>query len=54
MKKLLEQSHGPLKRYLKIYENQTKHDWHKYVDLAVFQHNTSYHTVLGCPPSLNI
>ena len=49
---LLERSHRPLKRYLKIYENQTKHDWHKFVDLAVFQHNTSYHTVLGSPPSL--
>ena len=49
---LLERSHGPLKRYLKIYENQLKHDWHKYVNLAVFQHNTSYHTVLGCPPTL--
>ena len=26
---------------------QLKHDWRKYVDLAVFQHNTSYHAVLG-------
>ena len=49
---LLERSHGPLKRYFRIYENQVKHDWHKFVDLAVFQHNTSFHTVLGCPPSL--
>ena len=49
---LLERSHGPLKRYLRKYENQVKHDWHKFVDLAVFQHNTSFHTVLGCPPPL--
>ena len=49
---LLERSLGPLKWCLKIYENQKKQDWHKYVDLAVFQHNTSYHTVLVCPPSL--
>ena len=49
---LLERSHGPLKRYLRIYENQVKHDWHKFVDLAVFQHNTSFHIVPGCPPSL--
>ena len=49
---LLERSRGQLKRYLKIYENELKNDWHKYVDLAVFQHNTSYHTVLGSPPTL--
>ena len=49
---VVERSHGPLKRYLKIYENQIQHDWHKYIDLAVFQHNTSYHSTIGCPPSL--
>ena len=47
---LLERSHGPHKRYVKIYENENEHDWHKCVDLAVFQHKTSYHTILGCPP----
>ena len=31
---LLERSHGPLKRYLRIYENQVKHDWHKFVDFS--------------------
>ena len=46
-----ERSHGPLK-YLKIYENELKHDLHKHFDLAVFQQNTSYHTVLGCSPTL--
>ena len=49
---VVERSHGPLKRYLHIYENQLQHDWHKYIDLAVFQNNTSYHTTIGCPPSL--
>ena len=49
---VVERSHGPLKRYLKIYENQIQHDWHKYIDLAVFQDNTSYHSTIGCPPSL--
>ena len=43
----LERSHGLLKRYLGIYENQLPRDWHKYVDLAVFQHNTSYHSTLA-------
>ena len=49
---VVERSHGPLKRYLKIYENEIQHDWHKYIDLAVFQHNTSYHSTIGCPASL--
>ena len=48
----LERSHGPLKRYLRIYENQLPRDWHKYLDLAVFQHKTSYHSTLACPPTL--
>ena len=48
----LERSHGPLKRYLRIYENQLPRDWHKYVDLALFHHNTSYNSTLACPPTL--
>ena len=48
----VERSHGPLKRYLRIYEDPLQHDWHKHIDLAVFQHNTSYHTTIGCPPTL--
>ena len=47
---VIERSHGPLKRYLRIYENQLQHDWHKHI--AVFQHTTSYHTTIGCPPTL--
>ena len=49
---VVERSHGPLKRYLKIYENQIQHNWHNYINLAVFQHNTSYNSTTGCPPSL--
>ena len=49
---VVERSPGPLKRYLSIYENQLQHDWLKYIDLAVFQNKTSYHTTNGCPPSL--
>ena len=29
-----------------------KHDWHKYIDLAVFQQNAMYHTALGVSPTL--
>ena len=36
---VVERSQGPLKCYLKICENQIQHDWHKHIDLAVFQHN---------------
>ena len=46
------ESHGPLKRYLQIYENKQPRDWHKYLDLAVFRHNTSYHSTIACPPTL--
>ena len=40
-----------LKQYLGIYETKMKCDWHNYVDLAIFVHNTSYRVVIGCTPS---
>ena len=49
---LLERSHAALKRTLRINENGTSPNWVKYVDIAVFVHNTSYHTSIGCTPSL--
>ena len=39
---LVEQSHGPLKRILKLNTNKQWSDWHKYVPLATFIHNASY------------
>ena len=48
----LERSYGPLKGYLRNYKNRLPRDWHKCVDLAVFQHNTSYHSTIACPPTL--
>ena len=47
----IERTHASLKQYLGIYENQIKRDWHNYVDLAVFVHNTSYHSSIGCTPT---
>ena len=44
----VEHSHGSLKQYLGIFENKIKKDWHIYVDLATFVHNTSYHASIGC------
>ena len=48
---LLERNHVPLKQILRINENQTSSDWHRYVDIAVFIHNTTYAPALGCTPS---
>ena len=47
----IERCHASLKQYLGIYENRAKRDWHLYVDLAVFVHNTTYHTSIGCTPT---
>ena len=47
----VERSHASLKQYLGIYENKIKRDWHQYVDLAVFVHNTAYHASIGCTPT---
>ena len=38
---LVERSHGPLKRILKLNTNEQWSDWHKYVPLPTFIHNTS-------------
>ena len=48
---LLERNHAPLKQILRINENQTSSDWHRYVDIAVFIHNTTCAPALGCTPS---
>ena len=48
---LLERSHGPLKHILRINSDEVSSNWHKFVDFAVFVHNTTYHTAIGCTPS---
>ena len=47
----VERTHASLKQYLGIYERKLKKDWHTYVDLATFVHNTSYHVSIGCTPT---
>ena len=49
---LLERSHAELKRVLNIHSTSGPRDWHKYVDIACFAHNTTYHTKLQCTPAL--
>ena len=48
---LLERTHASLKKVLKIYENRMHSDWHKYVDYAVFAHNTSRNPKTRTTPS---
>ena len=40
-----------LKRILKLNTDRKWTTWYKYVDLATFIHNTSYHSSIGCTPS---
>ena len=45
---VVERSHSVLKCLLKWNTNEKRNDWFKYVQLATFIHNTSYHSVIGC------
>ena len=48
---LLEQSHASIKQALKIETGERRLLWHKYVNFAVLNYNTSHHTTIGCEPS---
>ena len=48
---LLEQSHVSIKQALKIETSERRSLWHKYINIAVLNYNTSYHTSIGCEPS---
>ena len=48
---LIERSHASIKQALKIETGEWRSLWHKYVNIAVFNYNTSYHTSIGCEPS---
>ena len=48
---LLEQSHASIKQALKLETCERRSLWHKYVNIAVLNYNTSYHTSIGCEPS---
>ena len=47
----VERSHGALKRILKHKTDAQLTDWHRYVPLGTFIHNTSYYSSIGCCPS---
>ena len=48
---VVERSHSALKRILKLNTDEKWTTWYKYVDVATFIHNTSYHSSIGCTPS---
>ena len=49
---VVERSHSALKRILKVNSNEQWNDWFKYVQLATFIHRTSYHSAIGCSPTV--
>ena len=49
---VVERSHSALKRILKLSTNEQWNDWFKYVQLATLIHNTSYHSAIGCSPTV--
>ena len=48
---LQEQSHASIKQPLKIETGDSRSLWHTYVNIAVLNYYTSYHTSIGCEPS---
>ena len=48
---MLERTHASLRKTLKIETGVRRSMWHKYVNIAVSNYNTSYHTSIGCEPS---
>ena len=48
---LLERSHASIKQALKIETGERRSLCHKYINNAVLNYNTSYHTSIGCEPS---
>ena len=48
---LLERSHASIKQALKIETGEWRSFWHQYINVAVLNYNTSYHTSIGCEPS---
>ena len=48
---LLEQSHASIKQALKIETGERRSLWQKYINIALLNYNTSYHTSIDCEPS---
>ena len=48
---LLERSHASIKQALKVETGERRSLWHKHINIAVLNYNTSYHTSIGREPS---
>ena len=48
---LLEKTHASVRMHLKAATGEFRNHWHKYLPLAVLNHNTTYYAPLGCEPS---
>ena len=48
---LIERSHASIKQASKIETAERRSLWHKYINIAVLNYNTSYHSSIGCEPS---
>ena len=48
---ILERTNASLKTALKISTEERRSMWHKYVQIAVMNYNTSYNESLGCEPT---
>ena len=48
---ILERAHASLKTDIKIQLGERKTFWHKYVQIAVMNYNTTYHSAIGCEPT---
>ena len=49
--RLLERSQASIKQALKVETGERRSLWHKYINIAVLNYNTSYHPSIGCEPS---
>ena len=48
---LLERTHASVKAHLKAATGEFRNNWHKFLPLAVSNHNTTYHATLGYEPT---
>ena len=48
---MLERAHATVKAHLKAAIGQFCKNWHKFLPLAILNHNTTYRVSLGCEPT---
>ena len=48
----LERTHAFLKTNLKMASREYRRQWHRYLPLAVLNYYTTYHSSIGCEPSI--